>query len=383
MMKKSIRNLLLSLKRRYWLLKIALKCKRLKKPCLISVSYYDYFHILTQRPQHIFNKLSRQGQPIVCCTISDKYTQVNDNLFVIPYRKLPHFMHARGFDKVFMIPYNYPCYEENHIRLFDALKDDSLVLYEFMDDFDLLASPHFPNWVEQATQTFVKLIQRDRTFVLTSANRLHDMAVELGADPAKVFISKNAVNIEDFAIKRMPSPEMKAILARGKPVIGYYGAIADWFDFDLLKTVVQKNPQWEFVVIGPENDDLKPLMELDNFTHIPSIPYAEIPAFAQNWDVATIPFKINNVTLGTSPVKMFEYMAMGLPIVTTPMPECMLYDSVFIARDAAEFEQKIRDALAAKDDAAYQQTLAAEAAANTWDARVDDIVQIIDKNYKK
>ena len=76
-------------------------------------------------------------------------------------------------------------------------------------------------------------------------------------------------------------------------------------------------------------------------------------------------------------------MAMGLPIVTTPMPECELYKSVFIAKDAAEFEKQIAAALKAKDTPEYQKTLAREASENTWDARVDDMVKIIEKHYKK
>lgn len=377
------KKFMFDLKVKYFLWQIRVRCKKCHKPCLISVSYFDYYCILTQRPQHIFNNLSKRGYPVVCCTVSDKLSRVNKNLFVIPIRQLPRFMHAQGFDKVFMIPYNYPCYDSHLIRLFEAIKEDDTVLYELMDDFDLLENPNYPNWVKQATDTFVKLIGRNKTFVLTSANRLYDTAVKLGTTKSRVLISKNAVNIEDFAGEQAPSPRMQEILARGKPIIGYYGAIADWFDFNLLKTVVKNNPQWEFVVIGPENENTKQLMAFDNFTYVPSISYADIPSYAQCWDVATIPFKINNVTLGTSPVKMFEYMAMGLPIVTTPMPECMLYDSVFIARDAAEFAKQIQAAMDAKHDKKYQATLAKEARENTWDARVDDIAQIIDKNYKK
>lgn len=373
-------NFLRRWKTNRFLKKINLVCKKYNKPCIIYVSYYEYYDKLTQRPQHIFNKLSKRNQPAICCTLTDKFSIINKNLFVIPFRQLPRFIHAKNFDKVFMIPYNYPYHDSHLLNLDNSLNNDTIVIYELIDDFELLGDSDV---VTQAKEMFVDLIKRDKTFVLTSANKLYNTALELGADPAKVFISKNAVNINDFEPRRRPSSRMQEILSRGKPIIGYYGAIADWFDFDLLKTVVKNNPQWEFVVIGPENENTKQLMAFDNFTYVPSISYADIPSYAQCWDVATIPFKINNVTLGTSPVKMFEYMAMGLPIVTTPMPECMLYDSVFVARDAAEFEQKIRDALAAKDDAAYQQTLAAEAAANTWDARVDDIVQIIDKNYKK
>jgi hypothetical protein len=74
---------------------------------------------------------------------------------------------------------------------------------------------------------------------------------------------------------------------------------------------------------------------------------------------------------------------MGLPIVTTPMPECQLYKSVFIAKDSDEFEKQIASALNAKNTKKYQETLSREASENTWDARVDDMIKIIEKHYKK
>ena len=125
------------------------------------------------------------------------------------------------------------------------------------------------------------------------------------------------------------------------------------------------------------------LSKFDNFTYIPPVPYNNIPSYAKCWDVATIPFQINDITLGCSPVKLFEYMAMELPIVSTAMPECKLYKSVFIANDANEFEKQIKVAIEAKSDKKYQQILYKEASENTWDSRVDDMVKIIEKHYKK
>ena len=156
-----------------------------------------------------------------------------------------------------------------------------------------------------------------------------------------------------------------------------------------LKTIA-KNPDMEFILIGLKYSDksiketeeyFKKLEQFDNFTYIPPISYKDIPLYAKCWDVATIPFKINDITLGTSPVKLFEYMAMGLPIVTTPMPECKLYKSVFIADNAEDFSAKLKQAIKSKNDAKYQKILAKEASENTWEMRVNDMIDIIEKHY--
>ena len=182
-------------------------------------------------------------------------------------------------------------------------------------------------------------------------------------------------------------------MQKNKPIIGYYGALtATWFDFNLLFKLIENNTNMEFVLIGTKCIDknikkteeyFKKLENFDNFTYIPPVPYNEIPNYARHWSVATIPFQINDITLGTSPVKLFEYMAMGLPIVTTPMPECKLYKSVFIADNAEDFSAKLKQAIKSKNDAKYQKILAQEAAENTWEMRVNDMIDIIKKHYKK
>lgn len=367
-------------KTKSFLRKIISKHRRTGAPCIVYASYYDYHDKMTQRPQHFFNKLSKIGHQVVCCTLLDKFSVQNKNLFIVPFRQLSYFIHEKRFQKVFIIPYNFPYHDSQLLNIFDEITEDTLVIYELIDDFDLLGNS---DYIKQAQDMFDVLVKRNNTFVFASADKLYHKALEMGCPKSKLVMSKNAVNLEDFQKKIETNQVMADIVKKNKPIVGYYGAISEWFDFGLLEKVIKNNSQWEFVVIGPENKNIDCLSKFDNFTYIPPVPYKEIPSYAKCWDVATIPFKINDITLGCSPVKLFEYMAMGLPIVTTPMPECELYKSVFIAKDAAEFEKQIAAALKAKDTPEYQKNLAREASENTWEARVNDMVKIIEKHYKK
>ena len=239
---------------------------------------------------------------------------------------------------------------------------------------------------------FVELVKRDNTFVLVTAEHLKHTALNLGAKPDKIIDNKNGVILEDFTKIVEPAQEVQKIKSKGKPIVGYYGALtATWFDFDLVSNLVERHPEYEFILIGliyPDanvektNEYIDKLKQHDNFTYIPPIHYNEIPKYAKSWDVATIPFRINDITLSTSPVTLFEYMAMGLSIVTTPMPECKLYESVFVADSSEDFENKIKIAISQKENTEYQKKLQREASENTWNKRVEDIISIIEKNYK-
>lgn len=360
--------------------------KKTKKPVVVYVSYFDYYSPIPQRPNHMFDILAERGYPCVFC--SWKYENPRKNLHIIPTAWLKYILYA-NISKVFDVPFGYPYADIPNF--FQYINDKSLVIYELIDDFDLLMDEKI---IKQAKDMFTKLVKRENTFVFASAKKLCKIAEDMGTPKSRLFLNQNAVNVDDFANTNAAVPDvMKTILSKKKPIIGYYGALtASWFDFDLFKKLVEKNQQYEFVLMGLKYADknmdkteqyFSELSKFDNFTYIPPVKYNEIPSYAKCWDVATIPFQINEITLGTSPVKLFEYMAMGLPIVTTPMPECQLYKSVFIAKDSDEFEKQIASALNAKNTKKYQETLAREASENTWTARVDDMIKIIEKYYKK
>ena len=362
--------------------------KKTKKPVVVYVSHFDYYSPLQQRPNHMFNILADKGYPCLFCSWKTEYENPRKHMHTIPYPWLSLILH-KSFPKVLDVPYGYPY--QSMPNFFQYISDKSLVVYELIDDFDLLTDASV---IRQAKDMFKKLVKRDNTFVLASAKKLYKIAEDMGTPKSKLFLNQNAVNVTDFTKTITNVPDiMQKLLAKKKPIIGYYGALtATWFDFKLIKDLVKKCPQYEFVLMGLKYPDknidkteryFSELSKYDNFTYIPPVKYNEIPLYAKCWDVATIPFKINDITLGCSPVKLFEYMAMGLPIVTTPMPECKLYKSVFIAKDANDFEKQIKTALRAKKTKKYQETLAREASENTWEARVNDMIKIIEQNYKE
>lgn len=360
------------------------KSKDNSLPIVVYLSHYDYFYPLQQRPNHIFNLLSDSGFICVMCGATKDVCQVRSNLYVIPFSWMSYLVKIE-FSKTYITSIGFP-YKD--IKNFDKYIDDSaFVIYELFDDFELISS----NVRSRAENLFNYLIKRENTFVITSADDLYKKAINMGTDPLKILMVKNGVNIQDFKKDSYDVPDaMKRVVKKGKPIIGYYGALtATWFDFPLMLNIVKEQQEYEFVLIGlkygDENIDktekfISELQKNSNFTYIPPVDYSQLPYYAHCFNVGIIPFQINEITKACSPVKLFEYMAMGLPIVTTSLEECKLYKSCFISNNVEEFLLNIKKAIDAKDKLSYQKILINEANANTWKSRVDDIIAIINTN---
>lgn len=204
------------------------------------------------------------------------------------------------------------------------------------------------------------------------------------------FFNTNGVDYHHFHLKRnqntIPS-DLQRILVKGNPVIGYFGALATWFDYELISVLAKNRPQYEIVLIGWDYDGTVNDQDFDRYPNIHYLgakKYSVLPQYAIWFDVATIPFKINEITKSTSPVKLFEYMALGNPIVTTEMPECMKYQSVFIGRSQEDFIQKIDLALEYRQKEEYRELLDKEARENTWASRAAVIDRILSSaDWKK
>ena len=154
----------------------------------------------------------------------------------------------------------------------------------------------------------------------------------------------------------------------------YYGALAEWFDWPLWIHAAKARPNWSFVLIGPAYDgDVAAVharvAAAPNIFYLGPKRYDELPGYMQFVDVATIPFVLNAITHACSPVKLFEYMAAGKPVVTTAMREVLKYKSVLVARSAEEFVCRLDEAVTKQHDPAYLALLRTEAEANTWHSR--------------
>jgi hypothetical protein len=220
-----------------------------------------------------------------------------------------------------------------------------------------------------------KLVTRS-DIVLATARRLYEEVSQLRPD---TLYCPNGVDYEHFhpAIAPPAPPDIAGLVAAGRPIIGYYGALARWFDYGLLAHAASVRGDCEFLLIGPDFDGT---LAAENLTRLPNVhwvgekKYEELPAYLHYFTVATIPFLINDVTRATSPIKLFEYMAATKPIVTTDLPECRQYGCVLAARDRAEYAAMLGEAIERGREEPYCRSLEEEARKNTWEARGRQII---------
>ncbi|MDO4536452.1 MAG: glycosyltransferase, partial [Clostridium perfringens] len=177
---------------------------------------------------------------------------------------------------------------------------------------------------------------------------------------------------------------MKQIVDKGKPIIGYYGALAKWFDYEKIKKLAEKRPDYEIVLIGINYDrsyDRSGLDKLPNVSYLGIINYIDLITYSAFFDICMVPFIKNDITDSTSPVKIFEYMALEKPIVTTDINECKSYESCQIAYSDDDFIEKVDYAIKVlTHDEEYKRILKKEAGDNTWKHRAKQIKAAI-KNF--
>jgi hypothetical protein len=175
-------------------------------------------------------------------------------------------------------------------------------------------------------------------------------------------------------------PTVARLRREGKPIAGYYGALARWFDYALLEQTARRRPDWNFLLIGPDYDGSlrrASLLRCPNVVWLGPRPYASLPAYLRVFDVATIPFRLDPITLATSPLKLYEYFAGCRPVITTAMPECVAHAEVRVVGTAEEFALALDVARRAGEDPAVRARLCSVAAANSWRERVLQIERLL------
>ncbi|MEW6411021.1 MAG: glycosyltransferase [Candidatus Zixiibacteriota bacterium] len=151
-----------------------------------------------------------------------------------------------------------------------------------------------------------------------------------------------------------------------KPVIGFFGLLDEWVDTDMIYDIAYERTDWHIVLIGRAEVNLDKLLSLKNVERMNAVPYIELPSYANRFDVGIIPFRINELTKAVNPVKFLEYMAMGIPVVSTSLPELHRFGSeVYFGDTSGQFIARIEQAL--KEDSSERRDRRKQiAAANSW-----------------
>lgn len=225
-----------------------------------------------------------------------------------------------------------------------------------------------PNLNEHETQ----LIKSAETIIVSSQYLFDNLEIQY---QKKATLIRNGVAIERFKYQTTNTNT-------GDVVVGYFGAIAEWFDADLVYYLAVSNLNLHFQLIGAVTNKnvLDKLSDLDNVTFLGEIPIDKIPEATENWRVGLIPFLNNDLIKATNPVKMYEYAALGLPIVATDIPEVKLAANdcggIFTSSSHTSFNDNLALALSLAPQVRAE--LSAWAYENSWRHRATSMILAID-----
>ena len=343
---------------------------------------------LFQRPQQIANCLVNEHCLIFyeVTRMTDKVDFIKkekDNLYLINY-EIQKF-ETLLFDKLKQI--NKPKYLQLYSTCWDVKKEDVdmyinngfKLLYEYIDDLNpvLAGTNTLPQNVKDIHNY---VINHKDVLIVTSADALYNDIIKKRKSLDNIILSSNGVDFNHFSnIAKKHIAIMENIKNEYKTIIGYYGALASWFDYDMVKQLANQFPDIAFVLIGIKYDtsfDQSNIISIPNVKYIGSIDYKMLPLYATYFDIAWIPFVINEITLATNPIKVFEYMALGKYIITSNLPECKKYKSVNIANNFNEYCLLI-DNYKKNYNSEYKKTLYDEAMANSWQQKANDILSLL------
>ena len=167
------------------------------------------------------------------------------------------------------------------------------------------------------------------------------------------------------------------IYLNGRPRIGFFGIIREWFDAGLLRYAALQRPQFEFCLIGGYSEDVfEQLKDLRNVHFLGHKDYSVLPRYLHHFDVTIIPFKVTELIRSTNPIKVYEYLAGGKSVVATDIPELEGMPYVYLSKTPEEFVRNIDLAIKATTD---PREIDAFLENNTWARRFDLIERAITK----
>jgi glycosyltransferase involved in cell wall biosynthesis len=284
-----------------------------------------------------------------------------NNAFLLPVLRAQ--IRRLGFERPILWTYT------PHSADFAGRLGERAAVYECVDDFTAakgLVNAQVIGRLER------RLIEAVDLLIVT-----HPALYESKAPEARRAVTvPNGVDVEHMA--RAADPDLlvaEPLAAVRHPVIGYLGGINYWIDTVLLARIARKHPEWTLALVGPVVKPLanvRPLEGLPNVVLTGRVPYADVPRYVKAFDVCLNPYVLDGVAEHCSPLKLYEYIATGKPVVSVDMPEAHRFaDLIHIAHDADEFVRLVEQAVHSPDTRAAERM--AEAQRHTWRSRFEDV----------
>ncbi|GMQ94809.1 MAG: glycosyltransferase family 1 protein [Acidimicrobiia bacterium] len=319
--------------------------------------------IMRQRPQFILAAFARAGHPTFFVDPRESEIREVDGVSIVPsLNEVP------ANDAILYI----------HFAPVDAMVerfDRPAIFYDILDDLSIYDEDE-AGLPPERTAAYHHLSLIEVADVVSVSNEV--LLERHLAERDDIVLVANGVEPERFRADG-PRPDD---LPSGGPIIGYHGAVASWFAFDLLESVAREEPSWQFVIVGPVDaraqDEADEVGLLENVHFLGERPPDSMPRYVQAFDVGTVWFDVTPMTEGVTPLKVYEYIAAGVPVVSTELPACVAEPAVRTAADAETFRDELREALASREDDEWLSLASTTTESASWSKRLAPVFSALD-----
>ena len=317
---------------------------------------------MRQRPQYLMAAFARLGHPAYFVDHRAARPRHEDGVAIVP--DLSHCPAEGVILYVHFAPLQ---------PLFSRFAEP-VVVYDILDDLSIFDADEIGMPEERRVRTHHPTVMSEADIVMASSP---DLVERHRAERDDLLLVVNGVDPERFGTAA-PRPADLPPPDPGLPLVGYHGAVAQWLDYRLIAEVAAALPDWRFAFVGPVDpraaEDAARLDALPNVTLLGERPSDEMPAYAQAFDIGAVWFAVDHMTRAVAPLKMYEYLAAGTPVVSTPLPVAEAEPLVRTAADAAGFVAALERARADAADPAFAAAARSEAAGFSWEARLRPVL---------
>lgn len=358
---------------------------------LICFSHLSWKFVY-QRPQHLLSRFTKKYtvyyiEEFIYSTKEDGYTihVTDDKVNVI----IPHLCNTsetkqKEAKRVEIILENLFLAHSIHSYIFwyytpmalayTAYFNPVATVYDCMDELSAF------KFAPPELKFFEGELFKKADIVFTGGNNLYEAKK---TQHQKIYSFPSSIDKVHFKAARVPIKDVEDQLAIPYPRLGFYGVIDERFDIELIKQAADARPDWHFVLIGPIiKIDAATLPQNKNIHYLGAKTYEELPLYLSGWDIALIPFAINESTRYISPTKTPEYLAGGKPVISTPIIDVVSpyheLGLVHIAQNADDLVQMAALELSITDKREWLLKVDEYLSAISWDstwARMNELMQ--------
>jgi glycosyltransferase involved in cell wall biosynthesis len=322
---------------------------------------------LYQRPQQLMRAFAKIGYRTVFCNYDAYFPQETSIK-----EEEENFFICNGLDPLTIEMEDRPILWVSyppHVAHIGKYRE-KLLVFDAIDE----PSDEFEHW-----KAYIPLLQKKADIIFATAEKIYEYHRK---SHPNVHMCPNGADYEHFSrAQRIFSPPPPDLPINNRPIIGYFGAVATWIDWELVDYLSETNGQFDFVFLGPLYGLNSFPLRRKNLYHLGRKDYHALPEYLQYFRVCIIPFKVTSMIEGCNPIKMYEYLSAGKPVVTTAMPEVMQYREIHIGRSKEEFNRQLHRA-AYRDTREEQRRRILLAKNNSWVNRALEAAKVIEKTLK-